>query len=218
MPSRTPTAETPTAETPIAETPIAETPIAETRTGETLTDETLADETLADEALADQAQAVTVAIQLRDAITRFNRRLRRTRPMELTIAQLSALNLLESSGGLTPRGLAEAERVQPPTMTRIVARLEELGLVRRTPHPTDGRQVILALSAAGQRLVAEYRRIADEWLARRLADLSDEDRAILRAAAEIIERLARDDGCHGGGRPGTNGRGAGRRRGDVLRG
>src|SRR5215470_12728097 len=81
-----------------------------------------------------------LAVQVRDAITRLNRRLRQTRPLgELTIAQISALQSLDGAGALTPRELAEAERVQPPTMTRIIARLEERGLVSRTPHPTDGR-------------------------------------------------------------------------------
>ena len=91
-----------------------------------------------------------LAVALRDAITRVNRRLRQTRPIgDLTIAQISALQSLDAAGALTPRELAEAERVQPPTMTRIVARLEERGLVQRTPHPTDGRQVILARRRVG---------------------------------------------------------------------
>ncbi len=84
---------------------------------------------------------VQLAGLLRDSITRVNRRLRQTRPVgDLTIAQISALQSLEAAGALTPRELADVERVQPPTMTRIVARLEERELVRRTPtRPTAGR-------------------------------------------------------------------------------
>jgi DNA-binding MarR family transcriptional regulator len=130
---------------------------------------------------------------LREAITKVNRRLRQTRPLgELTIAQISALQSLDAAGALTPRELAEAERVQPPTMTRIIARLEERGLVSRTPHPTDGRQAILAPSSDGRQLLVDYHRARDEWLANRLSALSATERDTLQAAAEILSRVARD--------------------------
>jgi DNA-binding MarR family transcriptional regulator len=137
--------------------------------------------------------AAQIAIEVRDAITRLNRRLRRTRPLgDISVAQISALVSLDTAGALTPRELAEAERVQPPTMTRIVAKLEERGLVQRTPHPTDGRQVVLAPSAAGRDLLVEYRRARDEWLATRLGSLSAEERETVRRAAEIFNRIAKD--------------------------
>lgn len=92
-----------------------------------------------------------LAHQLRDAITRLNRRVRQARPVgDLTVTQLSALTSIRLGGALTPRELADVERVQPPTMTKIVAKLEERGLVQRTPHPTDGRQVILAVTAGAR--------------------------------------------------------------------
>lgn len=140
----------------------------------------------------DLAAATTVAMQIREAITKVNRRLRQTRPVgELTIAQISALQSLQAAGALTPGELAEAERVQPPTMTRTVARLEERGLVQRTPHPTDGRQVILAPSPLGRELLVEYQRVRDEWLANRIAGLTEADRDALRRAAEILVQLAK---------------------------
>ena len=140
----------------------------------------------------DLAGATQLAIQLRDAITRVNRRLRQTRPIgELTVAQISALQSLDAAGALTPRELADAERVQPPTMTRIVARLEERGLIQRTPHPTDGRQVILAPSPLGRELLVEYQRVRDEWLANRIAGLTQADRDALHRAAEVLVRLAK---------------------------
>ena len=86
----------------------------------------------------------------------------------------------------------DAERVQPPTMTRIVARLEEKALVQRTPHPTDGRQAILAPSAAGRQLLDEFRRARDEWLAVRLATLTPQERETVQRAAEILTRIAKD--------------------------
>jgi len=135
-----------------------------------------------------------LAVLLRDAVTRVNRRMRQTRPVgDLTHSQISALQSLDLGGALTPRELAEAERVQPPTLTRIVSRLEELGLVARTPHPSDGRQVILALSPAGRELLEGYRRTRDEWLAQRLSELTAEERDTVARAAEILARVARKD-------------------------
>ena len=135
-----------------------------------------------------------LAVLVRDAITRVNRRMRQTRPVgDLTHSQISALQSLDLGGALTPRELAEAERVQPPTLTRIVSRLEELGLVHRTPHPSDGRQVILALSPAGRELLDGYRRSRDEWLAQRLSELGPEERDTVARAAEILARIARKD-------------------------
>jgi DNA-binding MarR family transcriptional regulator len=137
--------------------------------------------------------ATQLAIVLRNGINRVNRRLRQTRPVgDITIAQISALQSLDAAGALTPRELAEAERVQPPTMTRIVARLEEKALVQRTPHPTDGRQVILAPSAAGRELLDDFRRARDEWLAVRLAKLTTDERETIQRAAEILTRIAKD--------------------------
>jgi DNA-binding MarR family transcriptional regulator len=133
-----------------------------------------------------------LATTLRDAIHRFNRRSRQTRPMgDLTVAQLSALTSLELGGALTPSELAEIERVQPPTMSKLVAKLEERGLVRRAPHPTDRRQVILSVTEPGQAILAQFERARDEWLSRRLAELSSEEREILRRAAEILHRVAK---------------------------
>jgi DNA-binding MarR family transcriptional regulator len=139
-----------------------------------------------------RATTAQLAGALRDSITRLNRRLRRARPMgDLTITQLSALTSLELAGALTPRELAEVERVQPPTLTKIVAKLEDRGLVQRSPHPTDGRQVILAATEAGRGVVAENRRARDEWLARELAALTADERDTLRRAADILGRIAR---------------------------
>ncbi|MDQ7910563.1 MarR family transcriptional regulator [Phytohabitans sp. ZYX-F-186] len=136
--------------------------------------------------------AVQLAPMVRDAITRLNRRVRQTRPVgDLTATQLNALTSLELAGALTPRELAEVERVQPPTMTKIIGKLEERGLVQRSPHPTDGRQVILAATEAGRAVLAQFERARDEWLASRLAELRPEERDTLQRAAEILRKLAR---------------------------
>jgi len=141
---------------------------------------------------ASKVTGAQLAAALRDSITRLNRRLRQARPIgDLTITQLSALTSLELNGALTPRELADAERVQPPTLTKIVAKLEERGLVQRTPHPTDGRQVILAATGSGRAVILEHRRARDEWLARQLAALTPEERETLGKAAEILGRIGR---------------------------
>jgi DNA-binding MarR family transcriptional regulator len=142
--------------------------------------------------MAERVPPAQLATLLRDAITRLNRRVRQARPVgDLTVTQLSALTSLQLAGALTPRELADTERVQPPTMTKIVAKLEERGLVRRTPHPTDGRQVILSATESGHEVLAQFERVRDEWLARRLADLTPEERDTLGRAAEILQRVAR---------------------------
>ncbi|TDB71249.1 MarR family transcriptional regulator [Micromonospora sp. KC723] len=141
---------------------------------------------------AERVPPVRLAPQLRDAITRLNRRVRQARPVgDLTVTQLSALTSLRLAGALTPRELADVERVQPPTMTKIVAKLEERGLVRRTPHPTDRRQVILAATEGGRAVLEQFERARNEWLAERLAALTEDERDTLRRAAEILQQLAR---------------------------
>ncbi|MCW2643656.1 MAG: MarR family transcriptional regulator [Dactylosporangium sp.] len=138
------------------------------------------------------ASSEWTAALLRDAIARLNRRLRQTRPLgELTQSQLSALTSLDLAGALTPRELADAERVQPPTMTRIVSKLEERGLVQRIPHPTDGRQVILSTTESGRSVLAVNRRARDAWLGSQIAVFGAEERETLRRAAEIVDRISR---------------------------
>jgi DNA-binding MarR family transcriptional regulator len=109
----------------------------------------------------------------------------------LGLGQLAALGTLDRHGPMTPGELAAHERVQPPSMTRTVKALEETGYLTRTPHPTDGRQVVLALTAAGERMLKEDRRQREAWLAQRLRDLSAEDRELLLRAAEVLDRLGR---------------------------
>jgi len=141
--------------------------------------------------MAEPATEAQLAHVLRDAILRFNRRVRQARPGgDLTFSQLSALTSLQLAGELTPGELADVERVQPPTMTRIVGKLEERGLVARTPHPTDRRQVILAATEQGRAVHDQFERVRDEWLAQRLAERTPDERRTLRRAAEILRQVA----------------------------
>ena len=131
-----------------------------------------------------------LAADLRTALLRSSRRLRATKSDDdLSDAQFSVLALLDRDGPRTPSDLAEAEHVQPPSMTRTIAGLADRGLVERTPHPADRRQLLVGLTAAGAATVHETRRRRDAWLAERLAALTDDERAVLARATDILRRV-----------------------------
>ena len=138
---------------------------------------------------ADSDAALASALRL--AVMRLARRMRAERPQSsLTLTQLAALATLERHGPLTPRELAAAERVSPPSMTRVVAALEAAGLATRADHPSDGRQVLLDASDDGRALLREDRRRREAWLAQRLRELDPDEREVLRRAAAVLDRLA----------------------------
>ena len=146
--------------------------------------------------LQQQRSDTGLATALRISVSRLARRLRVERLMPelaepaLSDTQLAALATLERHGAMSPGDLAEHEKVQPPSMTRVIAALADWGLVTRAPHPTDRRQVILTVTPAGRSLVQKVRRRKEAWLARKLAELSPQERAVLRAAAPILEKLS----------------------------
>jgi DNA-binding MarR family transcriptional regulator len=131
-----------------------------------------------------------LASSMRVSVMRLSRRLRVERADHgLTLTQISVLATLDRHGPLTPRELAQHERVQPPSMTRTLAGLEERGLIVRTPHASDGRQHLISLAAPAAALLREDRRRRDAWLSQRLAELTQAERDVLRAAAPIIDRI-----------------------------
>jgi DNA-binding MarR family transcriptional regulator len=133
-----------------------------------------------------------LASELRTSVMRLARRLRRMRAdTTLSLGALAALGTLDRHGPQTPGELAAHERVQPPSMTRIVKALEAEGLVTRRPHPTDGRQVVVALTPSGVALLREDRKRREAWLAQRLCELSAEERELLRKASPVLEKLGR---------------------------
>jgi DNA-binding MarR family transcriptional regulator len=132
-----------------------------------------------------------LAHDLRLAVMRFSRRLRNQRvDTSVTLTHLAALSTLQRNGPMSPGELAAHERVQPPSMTRVVVALESLGLVTRTPHPTDGRQVIIDLTPAAEELLAAEARAREAWLTERLQELTPAERAVLRDASAIMDKLA----------------------------
>ncbi|MDN5666972.1 MAG: MarR family transcriptional regulator [Renibacterium salmoninarum] len=135
-------------------------------------------------------KSASLAVELRMAIMRTSRRLRVEATTESVAAgQFTVLALL-GHGPLTLRELADAEHVQAPSMTRTVNGLEAAGLVNRLPHPSDGRQVLAELTAAGREVLTDTRQRRNEWLEKRLAKLSNEERKTLREAAEILRKMA----------------------------
>ncbi len=129
----------------------------------------------------------SLASELRVAIMHTSRRLRMERSTDdVTPGQYTVLAVLDRHGPTTPRDLAAHEKVRPPSMTRTLTALEELGLVDRSDHPTDGRQVLVSLSERGAREVVETQRRRDAWLARRLAELDPDERDVLARAAQIL--------------------------------
>jgi DNA-binding MarR family transcriptional regulator len=132
-----------------------------------------------------------LASQLRPALLRLTRLVRNQRvDMSVTLTQLSAMGTLRKSGPMSAGELATCERVQPPSMSKVLANLEERGLVLREVHPTDRRQAVLKITPAGVALLDSERRSRDEWLTRQLATLSPEDRALIQRAIPIMEKLA----------------------------
>jgi DNA-binding MarR family transcriptional regulator len=112
---------------------------------------------------------------------------------ELSLGAMAVLGALFRHDGQSVGELARAERVQPPSMTRTINCLEEDGYVVRRPHATDGRQVTVSLSERGRDLVLADRRRRDAWLTQRLAELSPDQREVLRRAAPLLDRLAKTD-------------------------
>ncbi len=136
-------------------------------------------------ARTDTGLASTLAV----SVMRLARRLRQERDSDLTATQLSALGSIRVHGPLTIGALAAHERVQPPSMTRTVNCLLDLGMVSREEHASDRRQVVVVLSEQGRALLDAERRRRDAWLARRLRELSPADRDVLRRAVPLLEGL-----------------------------
>jgi DNA-binding MarR family transcriptional regulator len=131
---------------------------------------------------------------MRLAIGRLARRLRQQAGGEITPSQLSALSSVGRLGPLTLGELAAVERVRPPTMTRIVASLEEAGLVDRSAHPGDRRIARVELSGAGRTFLERAGTRRDASLAARLARLDPDEAEQLGRVVVVLERLLENDG------------------------
>lgn len=110
--------------------------------------------------------------------------------MSVTLTQISAMATLAKHGAMSAGELAACEKVQPPSMTKVLANLEERALVRRATHATDRRQVIISVTDAGLVLLESERRSRDAWLSKRLAELTPDERALLRNVVPVLDKLA----------------------------
>lgn len=132
---------------------------------------------------------VDLAAHLRLVIARSARRLRQETTGTLGPSLGGALATIDRHGPLTPSQVAAREGIQRPSVTRMLARLEEEGLVVREPDPHDRRSCLVRTTPDGTRHLQEVRSQKDAFLARRLAALDDDERAALDRAATILERL-----------------------------
>jgi DNA-binding MarR family transcriptional regulator len=130
-----------------------------------------------------------LAHRLRPVIARLGRRLRQEAGGELSPSQSAALVTVAAHGPLTPSELALRERIQRPTATRVLARLEEAGLLERAGDPADRRSTLISATAAGRELLAAQRERKDAFLARRLDGLAADELAVLEKATAILERV-----------------------------
>lgn len=130
-----------------------------------------------------------LATRLRLAIARSARRLRQEAGTDLSPSLSAALATVDRFGPLTPTELAARERVQRPTITRVICRLEEAGLVTRAPDPADGRSTLITVSPAGRAVLTEIRTRKDAFLSARLDALDPQDRATLERAAALLEGM-----------------------------
>ena len=140
-------------------------------------------------------EVAELASHLRLAVARLSRRIRQQAAVageELTASTQGALATIERLGPITLGELAAVERVQPPSMTRMVGRLEEWGYATRVVDPADRRVARAVITDAGRELLARSRTRKDEYLARRIAELGETERALLARALPLLERLQDD--------------------------
>jgi DNA-binding MarR family transcriptional regulator len=144
---------------------------------------------MAKSAHPDPALEATVA-ELTAAVGQLLRRLRaHANPNELNLSQLSALARLDQHGAMTTTELARADAMKPQSMGAILASLEQEGLVQRQPHPTDGRQILFALTKEGAEMRRQRGIAKREWLLAAMARLEPAELKTLVDAIPLIKRL-----------------------------
>lgn len=141
------------------------------------------------------AEAPVVPVEdvaaLRGAVLILARRLRHQQAGdELSPSESAVMGRVGRAGPMTPGQLARSEHVQPPSMTRIIERLETRGFLRRTPDPADRRQVLVSRTAAGDDFVERSRAVRTAWLTQQVAKLDPGDQRALADAAAALTRLA----------------------------
>src|ERR1700728_3547231 len=137
---------------------------------------------------------IELASRLRHSLLRVTRLIRSQRTdTSVTLAELSALTTLCREGPMSAGELAMCEHVQPPSLTKVLASLEDYRLVRRTALPTDRRQAVIEPTHLGRRLLALEQQSRNTRLAVRLQRLTSEEREMLDRVAPILDKLAADE-------------------------
>ena len=140
------------------------------------------------------ADTTVLANRLRPVLLRLNRELRREiHSLGVTGGQVGLLVQIKYHPGIGMRELAALERISVPGMSKFVARLEEAGLVERSPVEGDQRRVGLALTAAGQRVLRSVKSKRTAWLSARLRELDPEELDAIDAAIEPLTHLLEED-------------------------
>lgn len=136
--------------------------------------------------------SLELASTVRRAVGALGRRLRAERPQDsLSATKLSALGQLYRRGSMSAAELAQLERIQPQSLTRVLAELVQAGLISRRADVKDGRRQLLDISGEGRALLTGDMQRRDAWLAKAMAkELSVTERELLRLAAQLLERLA----------------------------
>jgi DNA-binding MarR family transcriptional regulator len=138
-----------------------------------------------------QDPVAAMASELRVVLGMLRRRLREhANKGELSLSQVAVLGFLDREGASTVTALARAEGVRPQSMGATVAALEEAGLVSGTPHPADGRQIMLSLTAAAHAWIKASRAAREDWLSRAIrSHLSLAEQEELARAAALLRRI-----------------------------
>lgn len=150
---------------------------------------------VADQDSADVMATPVVAVEdiavLRGAVLILARRLRHQQAGdELSPSEAAVMGRVGRAGPMTPGQLAKFEHVQPPSMTRIIERLEARGFLLRTPDPDDRRQVLVSRTEAGNQFVERSRAVRTAWLTQQVSKLDPDDQRSIVAAAAALTRLA----------------------------
>lgn len=128
--------------------------------------------------------------QLRGALLTLSRRLRQESPGDISATELSVLGRVRRYGPLTPGALAELEHVRPPSISRVIERLESAGHLQRAPHPEDQRRYLVSATREGAEFLARTREHRNQWLAVRLASLTPADQEAVAGALDALQHLA----------------------------
>lgn len=131
------------------------------------------------------------AMDLRRAVTKLALRMRKSRKKDaLSSNKVAVLGYLYREGPSSPSEIAGSENQQPQSFTRIFAELEQQEMIARSPHPNDGRQIVLSLTEHGTQTLVEDMQQRDQWLVERFDEMNETEAEVLRLAARIMLRLA----------------------------